>query len=49
MVDLKSFWESIPRAHDKDWAKWLGVSDEELDRLVVALKASRGRYKPAVL
>jgi len=49
MVDLKSFWESIPRPHDKDWAKWLGVSDEELDRLVIALKASRGRYKPAVL
>jgi hypothetical protein len=46
LTDVKCFWESIPRPHDADWFEWLGSPGEDVNRLVVALKASRGRWKP---
>jgi len=49
LTDVKSFWESIPRPHDADWMEWLGSKGEDMERLVKALKASRGRWKPGVL
>jgi hypothetical protein len=44
LKEVTPFWESIPRPHDMEWAKWLGIEDEVLVKLSEALRRSRARW-----
>lgn len=44
LKEVTPFWDSIPRPHDIEWARWLGISDETLKELSDALRRSRDRW-----